>query len=100
MRLDLTDTGYHNGRTNHCNRDRTNCYEIDEPNMDEKNPVVMLAGRVWHIVESGRSARVGLCGRELRDQKAHSRLRAVGRENVCANCLKVLDGNTTVETKV
>ncbi len=59
--------------------------------MNEINPVVMLAGKTWHIVESGRAATVALCGRELRDPLAHSRLRTVGRENVCAACLRLAE---------
>lgn len=56
--------------------------------MVEQNPVVMLCGGVWHIVESGRAATVGLCGRALRDCRAHSRLKTVGRANVCPACLR------------
>lgn len=57
----------------------------------EPNPVVMLNAGVWHIVESGRASAVALCGRELRERRAHSRLRTVGREHVCADCLRLLD---------
>ena len=56
--------------------------------MDATNPVVMLNGTVWHIVESGRASDVGLCGQALRERRAHSRLRTVGRENVCPACLR------------
>jgi hypothetical protein len=55
---------------------------------NEANPVVMLNEDVWHIVESGRAADVALCGQALRERRAHSRLRAVGRENVCPACLR------------
>lgn len=57
--------------------------------MNEENPVVMLDGRVWHIVESGRASTAGLCGWPLRERRAHSRLRTVGRENICSDCLEV-----------
>lgn len=59
--------------------------------MDERNPVVMLNAGVWHIVESGRASTIALCGRELRERRAHSRLRTVGREHVCADCLRRMD---------
>ncbi len=60
--------------------------------MNAPNPVVMLNADVWHIVESGRDSTVALCGRELRERRAHSRLGTVGREHVCRDCLRVLDG--------
>ena len=50
--------------------------------MDTTNPVVMLNANVWHIVESGRKSDVALCGQALRERRAHSRLRTVGREHV------------------
>lgn len=59
--------------------------------MNDPNPVVMLNVGVWHIVESGRDSAVALCGRELRERRAHSRLRAVGREHVCPACLRVME---------
>ncbi len=59
--------------------------------MDITNPVVMLSATVWHIVETGRAADVAFCGRPLRDRRAHSRLKTVGREHVCPDCLRVLD---------
>ena len=59
--------------------------------MDTTNPVVMLNANVWHIVESGRASDVALCGQPLRERRAHSRLKTVGREHVCADCLRVLD---------
>ena len=58
--------------------------------MDTTNPVVMLNANVWHIVESGRASDVALCGQALRERRAHSRLRTVGREHVCPDCLGVL----------
>lgn len=59
--------------------------------MKEQNPVVMLSATVWHIVETGRDADVALCGRPLRDRRAHSRLKTVGRKHVCPDCLRALD---------
>ena len=58
--------------------------------MDTANPIVMLNAGVWHIVESGRASDVALCGLPLRDRRAHSRLKTVGREHVCPDCLRVL----------
>jgi hypothetical protein len=54
----------------------------------EKNPVVLLNGRTWHIVEHSRSSQQALCGQALRDRRAHSRLRTIGRENLCPACRK------------
>jgi hypothetical protein len=51
----------------------------------------MLNAGIWHIVESGRASTVALCGQALRERRAHSRLRAVGRENVCPACLRAFD---------
>ena len=53
---------------------------------DEKNPVVMLNGTVWHIVEDGRSATTAYCGQTLHDKRAHSRLRTIGEAAVCQKC--------------
>ena len=58
---------------------------------DNTNPVVLLDSAIWHIVESGRASSVALCGRPLRHPRAHSRLRTVGREYVCPDCLRLLD---------
>jgi hypothetical protein len=55
------------------------------------NPIVMLNAGIWHIVESGRTSTVALCGQALRERRAHSRLRTVGRENVCSACLRTFD---------
>ena len=55
---------------------------------DENNPVVMLNGTVWHIVEDGRSAIIAYCGKNLHDKRAHSRLRTIGETAVCLNCRK------------
>lgn len=58
---------------------------------EESNPVVLLCGDVWHIVESSRASRRALCGAELRDRRAHSRLHTVGREHICPVCLRLND---------
>jgi hypothetical protein len=63
--------------------------------MANTNPVVMLNAGVWHIVESGRASDVALCGQPLRERRAHSRLRTVGREHVCPDCLEVLEKEST-----
>jgi hypothetical protein len=63
--------------------------------MGSTNPVVMLNANVWHIVESGRASAVALCGQPLRQRRAHSRLRTVGREHVCPDCLEVLEKEST-----
>lgn len=55
------------------------------------NPVVLLSGERWHIVEHSRRSDRGLCGRPLSDRRAHSRLKTVGREHVCPACLKLLE---------
>lgn len=60
--------------------------------MDTTNPVVMLNAGVWHIVESGRASDTALCGLPLRERRAHSRLRTVGREHICPVCLRALQG--------
>ncbi len=59
--------------------------------MDANNPVVMLNAGVWHIVESGRASDTGLCGLPLRERRAHSRLRTVGRDHVCPACLRAYE---------
>lgn len=58
---------------------------------DEQNPIVLLSGDRWHIVEHSRRSDKGLCGRSLTDRRAHSRLRTVGRDHVCPNCLTLFD---------
>lgn len=59
--------------------------------MTEQNPVVLLCGHTWHIVESSRGSRVALCGHKLEDRRAHSRLQTIGRQVVCSNCLDLFD---------
>jgi hypothetical protein len=55
--------------------------------MDELNPVVLLSGATWHIVEHSRRSRQAWCGKALRERRAHARLSLVGEENVCPRCL-------------
>jgi hypothetical protein len=57
----------------------------------DANPVVLLSGDIWHIVESSRQSAVALCGRPIRERRAHSRLKTVGREHVCPACLIAYD---------
>lgn len=57
----------------------------------DKNPVVLLADDGWHIVESSRESAAGLCGRPIRTRRAHSRLRTIGRAQVCVACLKAYE---------
>lgn len=57
--------------------------------MDEKNPVVLLTGNTWHIVEHSRRSSLALCGRPIHDRRAHARLKQVGVENICRDCVKL-----------
>ncbi|HRQ41654.1 MAG TPA: hypothetical protein PLD25_27350 [Chloroflexota bacterium] len=57
--------------------------------MEEKNPVVLLTDDIWHIVEHSRQSPVTLCGKPIRDRRAHARLRQVGAENICRDCVKL-----------
>lgn len=59
--------------------------------MRDNNPVVLLSDNIWHIVESSRNTSFALCGRALRDRRAHSRLKTVGRDHICPACLRVVD---------
>ena len=52
----------------------------------EQNPIVLLNDRIWHIVTHSRSSQNALCGQALRDRRAHSRLRTIGRDNLCPAC--------------
>lgn len=54
--------------------------------MAEKNPVVLLSGHTWHIVEDGRRAQSAWCGQPLRERRAHARLSQVGEQNICPAC--------------
>lgn len=59
--------------------------------MDEKNPVVLLTNDTWHIVESSRGSRIGLCGQAIRERRAHARLRTVGAAHICPRCLALFE---------
>lgn len=54
--------------------------------MDEINPVVLLTGNIWHIVEHSRRSPAALCGKNIQDRQAHARLNKVGVENICPKC--------------
>ena len=56
--------------------------------MEETNPVVLLTGDTWHIVEHSRQS-AALCGQSIHDGRAHARLKQVGVENICRNCAKL-----------
>ena len=60
--------------------------------MEETNPVVLLTGDVWHIVEHSRRSKMALCGRHINDRRAHARFKQVGAENICPRCLKLFSG--------
>lgn len=51
------------------------------------NPVVLLSGDTWHIVEHSRESYVAWCGKKITDRRAHSRLNTIGQENLCPICL-------------
>ncbi len=57
--------------------------------MEEPNPIVLLTGDVWHIVEHSRRATAARCGQPIRDGRAHARLKQVGVENVCRECVRL-----------
>jgi len=57
--------------------------------MEETNPVVLLTADTWHIVEHSRQSSRALCGKPIRDRRAHARLKQVGVENLCQDCLKL-----------
>ncbi|MFQ5419525.1 MAG: hypothetical protein ACE5FD_06590 [Anaerolineae bacterium] len=56
-----------------------------------QNPVVLLDGEVWHVVEDGRRSDHALCGQKLTHRRAHTRLKRVGLERLCARCRQLLD---------
>lgn len=62
------------------------------PPPEETNPVVLLTGNTWHIVEHSRRSAVGLCGQKIGERRAHARLKQVGEANVCPRCLKLFKG--------
>lgn len=56
---------------------------------EEANPVVLLSGEVWHIVEHSRRSAAALCGQAIHERRAHARLSNVGEKNVCPACLRL-----------
>lgn len=59
----------------------------------ETNPVVLLSGDTWHIVEHSRESYVAWCGQKLTERRAHSRLSTIGQENLCPKCLALFSEN-------
>jgi len=57
--------------------------------MEDKNPVVLLTASTWHIVEHSRRSEAGLCGKPIRERRAHARLRQVGADKVCPACVRL-----------
>ena len=55
----------------------------------ETNPVVLLSGATWHIVEHSRESYVAWCGKKITERRAHSRLKTIGQENLCSQCLRL-----------
>jgi hypothetical protein len=55
----------------------------------ETNPVVLLSGNTWHIVEHSRESYVAWCGQKITDRRAHARLNTIGQENLCPKCLRL-----------
>jgi hypothetical protein len=56
---------------------------------EAENPVVLLTGDTWHIVEHSRRSTVAFCGQPIRQRRAHARLSNVGEANVCPSCLNM-----------
>ena len=54
--------------------------------MDETNPVVLLTGNTWHIVEHSRRSPAALCGKNIQERRAHARLKKVGIKKICPKC--------------
>jgi len=59
------------------------------PPSDIDNPVVLLTGNTWHIVEHSRRSAVGLCGQKIHERRAHARLSNVGLANICPACARL-----------
>lgn len=64
---------------------------------NDANPVVLLSGDSWHIVESSRGSEYAICGRRLADRRAHSRLQTVGREHICRDCLRLFEQQSPIK---
>jgi hypothetical protein len=60
--------------------------------MEDDNPVVLLTGNTWHIVEHSRRSPKALCGQSIRDRQAHTRLKKVGSQSICPRCLRMFSG--------
>lgn len=67
--------------------------------MDEENPVVLLSGGIWHVVAHSRQSAAALCGQRLHNRQAHSRLKTVGREQLCKKCRELLDQSTQPDSQ-
>jgi hypothetical protein len=76
-------------RIEHCNIIADSI--IRKKIMIEENPVVLLSEGQWHIVESSHGSTRAFCGREIRERRAHSRLKTVGRDHLCQECLLLFD---------
>ncbi|MCB8982786.1 MAG: hypothetical protein H6659_03080 [Ardenticatenaceae bacterium] len=62
------------------------------PDHEETNPVVLLTGNTWHIVEHSRRSATAVCGQAIHERRAHARLKQVGEANICPRCLKLFRG--------
>ncbi|MBK6710857.1 MAG: hypothetical protein IPH82_05040 [Chloroflexi bacterium] len=63
------------------------------PRHEEENPVVLLTGNTWHIVEHSRRSAAALCGQTIGERRAHARLKQVGAANMCPRCLQLFQGD-------
>ncbi len=57
--------------------------------MAEQNPVLLLSGDKWHIVEDSRRSETTLCGQRIQERRAHTRLSNVGLERICRQCARL-----------
>lgn len=55
---------------------------------DTDDPVVLLSEDTWHIVAHSRRSYTAVCGKTIRERRAHTRLSNAGEENVCPRCLQ------------
>jgi hypothetical protein len=53
----------------------------------------LLTEDAWHIVEHSRESYVAWCGKKITDRRAHSRLKTIGRKNLCPKCLALFSEN-------
>jgi RNase P/RNase MRP subunit p29 len=63
------------------------------PQHENDNPVVLLTGDTWHIVEHSRRSATGLCGQAIQERRAHARLKQVGEANVCRRCWQLFQAD-------